>query len=986
MAVSFGTATIREFTNTQDLHQRMCAQERADRAADTFGGMPALAMSETESDSDTDTEVTSDAEQTPEPEVGSGSNYLHPRRRRWPRPPPQCSAAEAEPPWRAVSREDMDAAHGVGNDRIPERDEVLRLTPLPFRNKPPVRGKVPPVKLQAPFLRKDGSAWQYRSGHLEDGLCAFRFFPSKHGPWVSTRMQELGLPQNKGWFLSPMQLLDEIIHWFHTHRTDIADARAHMKRTGSVDGFQPKIRTWVIPEAATHPCARRRVYDWRQAMSAHIAGHRDYEVPLLDTSKPGAYWNREYFAKLFADSKMPDQACEQCVLDSGVNVPFLSNWDSILVAAPRGFYAELEFCSETTQSELEAGILDGPFPAAPLWPMKMHGRAGVVIFRNGKVKKRDVGDLSGKGRLEEYYTNAGWHMDDDGFYYPVLQYVSTADFAADCAIVQTAWGADFEIQSCDWQGYYRQILRSPSLWWLYVALSLSTGCTVDKYCIFGDGSSVPWSNYIMNALLYGVRYIMMRNWKLGDDCTKWVDKLICLKFEQKSYWPARVRAWMHDRAACLPLPTAKSWKALSRPQAFKQMQRFWSFCPIAIGGYFDDGFSGGGESVNRMFMDAVLELVRVGGVHASIPKFERFTTEGRRYTMRPKSLSWKLDPQSKHTPAHAIILGKEFRIAARIRCDPAERLREVCNLTHEVVRIARTAKTRLVPLAAGERLRGQWNWVTDTCKIMRSLLFGLTASMAVSRRIGARRRNFGQRRVLKFEMSKAAHDSDQSVRTWSWSSWTVSEYFPLSYQAEEELLQLSSAISRLNATSWYPRRSPVPLSRVGYIINDSAGKSACDPRSRRGAAAWLFLVDLDDIPYIIELWNEQALNTLHSTQQEAANASANLDFWARKYPHVEVWVEILDSLSTVFNFRRVAARRPGLELVLQQRITTLTELSARGVRVLSTWAARELNFIADLLSKYAVSDATRALIMRAPNQFLADAPVERPENVLNTYA
>ena len=973
LSVSFRAATIRTYVQDNQWDIATFGSEGDDYQADSFKGVPSCcALSESEESSSED-EFSSNEKDS---DMHS-SAYLHPRRRRWPRPAPQCSKGEHEPPWRSVSRVDMDSAHGVGNDLIPERAAVLRLTPLPFRNKPPIRKKAPASKVQQPFIRKDGSEWQYRTGHLEDGLCAFRFFPHLHGEWVRQRMRQLRLPEKEGWYLEPLDLLNEIIHWFKTHRADIATAQAHVRDTGAIDGFQPQIRTWLIPELATHPCARRKVYDWRVAMGAHIRGERDYEVPLLDTTQPGAYWNRDYFAKLFSESKMPDQACEQCVLDTGINVPFLSNWDTILVAAPRGFYAELEFCTQNTLDEIDDDILAGPFPAAPLWPLKMHGRSGVVIFRNGKVKKRDVGDLTGAGRFEEYHTNAGWRMDEDGFFYPILEYVSTADFAKDCAVVQTAWAEDFEIQSCDWSGYYRQLLRSPSLWWLYVALSVSSGCTIDKFAIFGDGSSVPWSNYIMNSLLYGVRFIMMKSWDLTDDCTQWVTRLAA-----RPEWPAQVRAWILDRASCLPLPSAKSWKSLSRAKAFGQIQKFWNFVPIAIGGYFDDGFSGGGESINRAFMAAVLELVSEGGVLASIPKFERFTTQGLQYAMCEQTLTWTLIAESVHTPSHPIILGKEFRIEARVRCDPAERIRLVCNLTQELVRTARNAKTRMVPLAAGERLRGQWNWVTETCKLLRSLLAGLTASMAVSRRVG-NSRNRGGRRQLKFEMSRAAHDPDQSSRTWTWSTWKVSSFFPLSYQAENELLQLADAVLRLNATSWYPRRSPVPVERIGYIINDSAGKSSADPRSRRGAAAWLYIAGHENIPYIVEEWGEQALNTLHSTQQEAANASANLTYWANKHPHIEVWIEVLDSRSTVFNFRRVAARRPGLEPVLQQRIDTLAALSARNVRVLSTWAERSLNFIADLLSKYGVGAAVRAIMVRSPNQFLADAPDERTSNVLN---
>ena len=382
-------------------------------SADRYMGHPPALLSESSSDSSSESD-----EDEPD--------YPHPRRRRWPHPPPQCSAAEAELPWAYVPRAEMDAAHGVGNDAIPERSAVAAIEPLPFRNAPPVREQAPPTPLQQPAKRADGSDWSPRDGHLEDTFTSFRFYPSEHGAWVSHRMHELGLPLRGGRRLEPAQLLKEIIHWFGVQRADIRGARLLWEAQGHCDDFQPISRTWRIPEGATHPLARRRVYDWRKALAAHIAGDRDYKVPLLDVSPVGAFWNKELFSHLFAESKMPDCMAEQCILETGINVPFTANWDTLLVSAPRGFYAELAFCQETTRAEIASGILEGPFPGPPYWPCKMHGRAGAVIFRNGKTKKRDVGNLTGKGRFEQYHTNAGWSMDSDGFYYPDLDYVSAA--------------------------------------------------------------------------------------------------------------------------------------------------------------------------------------------------------------------------------------------------------------------------------------------------------------------------------------------------------------------------------------------------------------------------------------------------------------------------------------------------------------------------------------------------------------------------------
>ena len=367
----------------------------------------------------------------------------------------------------------------------------------------------------------------------------------------------------------------------------------------------------------------------------------------------------------------------------------------------------------------------------------------------------------------------------------------------------------------------------------------------------------------------------MQEWDLGDNCSQWVRRLAA-----QLCWPDSVRTWIAARAKVFLLPDATSWVALTRPQAFRQMKRLWAFVPVAIGGYFDDSFSGSGKVGNACFMRALLRIVREGGVRASIPKFERFCLDGARFDMDPVSYSWMRDPASLLAPQHPTVLGKEFVIKDGIRRDSEERVRVTVNLTREVIRLARASKHRLVPVTAGERLRGQWNRLTETCKLLRTLLFGLSASLAVGQRAGSRREGFARRPLLKFDMARSAfgHASGDGS-SWAWSGWGVTQFFPLSYQAEDELIQLLDAIEGANAVAWLPRRSPVPRGRIGYIVNDSAGKSSIDSRSPRGAAAWLYIEGLDGIPYIIEVWRTLALDILNSSQQESANAATNLEYW-----------------------------------------------------------------------------------------------------------
>ena len=591
--------------------------------------------------------------------------------------------------------------------------------------------------------------------------------------------------------------------------------------------------------------------------------------------------------------------------------------------------------------------------------------------------------MTGKGsRFQEYFTNAGWDMDTDGFYYPKLEYVKTSTFAADCAIVRTAWPeGDFEIRLYDWKAWYRQILRHPQLYWLYASLSIEDGVVFDKFAIFGDGSSVPWSNFYTNALMHCIRFMLVQDWGLGDDCSQWAARLAALP-----QWPKCTRRWIRERTASLGQPSAPSWKKLKRKQAFKELKKLFNLVPICLSAYFDDTQTASGQVGADMVTQAILRLVKEGGVGAQFKKFERFTFAGHRYQMNEKT-EWVLDCDEHGEPLlrHPKVLGKEFCIKDMTRRDPESRLAEVINLTHAVIERARKAPTRLVPVAAGERLRGQWNWVLDTCPSARSLMFGLSASLAVASRVGKGNRNFGRRRSQKLSMAKAAFAQDQA-KAWQWDKWEISQYFPLSHQAEEELLQMVRILPFINETAWFPRRSPVPLSEIAYIVSDSAGMSGKDESAVRGAAAWLLAAILDTIPFIIEEWEPEVLRTTHSTQQESANACANLEHWANDpaLRHITVFVEVLDSASSVANMRRMAARRPGLQRVLERRRKVVRALNQRGVRVITLWNARRFNFIADLLSKYKIEEAREALEQRAPNKHMEGKPTPRARNVLNS--
>ena len=520
-------------------------------------------------------------------------------------------------------------------------------------------------------------------------------------------------------------------------------------------------------------------------------------------------------------------------------------------------------------------------------------------------------------------------------------------------------------------------------WMLYCMCTSALGWTIDMHSIFGDGSSVVTSNAIQNVLIYLVRWLIMQDLGLGDDCRQWVAILLAQPFVT-----ATMRRWITVRASVFKTPDAPSWRVLSRPSAAVQLKRFWNLCPLAICAYFDDKMSGGGAALSDMASGAIWRLVSEGKVLDSVDKAVRSTEAGDKFIVHEEAgaRTWVPDPDVEPGTWNPLVLGKELVISSQLRRDSAERIRSVVWLTMQAIKIAAEASTRLVLMATLERLRGQWNFVLDSAKAQRALLSSLTACIIVGLRRGRTTEAFASKALARLETAKAASLATLDDLDLQWEHWGLSFFAPLSHKCERDLLSLCAVIRHTNATAWAPRRSPVPLHEQMYILADSAGFSA-DANGVvdmfRYAACWIWAARLDECPFMQELWDTAVLERTHSTAQESANVVACLKAAAATYPWVTFFWVVCDSQASMFLCRRMAARKSGMDEVMEALRSLLMELAARGVRVGFLWTRRTGATIPDDISKDEMQAARRSVTLRCPAQPLAKTPMARARNVLN---
>lgn len=341
----------------------------------------------------------------------------------------------------------------------------------------------------------------------------------------------------------------------------------------------------------------------------------------------------------------------------------------------------------------------------------------------------------------------------------------------------------------------------------------------------------------------------MQQWSLSDDPSSWVDTMLKQSWAQKPC----VKAWVIDRAEKFGRPSAKSWSALSTEEARGEMESLFNLVPLAMSTFFDDGFWASCPELCEGVQQAILKLSSECGVLCSLEKFEKADNHGRLFQMNEEGVFVQQDD------GNIQILGKEMDIVQRSRKDSEARIRCVCALTEELLAQAQSSRRRRVPAAAIERCRGQWNFVLDTCKPLRALLCGLTASIKTKVAVKAS----GDKRKRAAVMGAAAYEAaygPSKSKAWRWKHWKYGQLVSLAKSCDRDLAELMRVVRKYNEACWLPRTSAPSADKIMWIFNDSAGRSTTDVNGVRAGAAWMWSPKLGFFPYFLEEWDLDRLD------------------------------------------------------------------------------------------------------------------------------
>lgn len=851
---------------------------------------------------------------------------------------------------------------------------MARLLHLPLRNKPPLRGDPGAIPQQASATNTDGSVFEpEHPAHLLRK--ANKLTAARNGPWVSVRMRQLGI-KGSVWTLDRYELWREVLKWHEIDRSDIAAALL-AATPGASTPHRPRASTFVIDEKCFRRRARSRIWDLRPYFDAQTAGRATPTIKPQQYSDYKPSYNGPALRAACDASRAGDEATVTGLAETGIWRPHDGEYSLVLEPNARGFFDNIEFGTDTTDAEIAKGWLSVPYPGPPFLPAKYHSRSVAKQFRSGKTKDRGTGNLTMHGQFEEHGTNAGWDFENlDKF--PELAWATSESFARDCGVaVEAGDRCDFEIRKVDWEAFYRHLRQHDSLLWLQCALSSSRGATCDLRLIFGDASAPLAANRVQNLLLWLVRHFCHEEWGLGNDCSTWIDTVL------KQPWASgpATQAWIRDRAASFDQPSG-FFDTMELVDAQKAVERLWDCVPCALAGFYDDGFWGAHAKLSDCVQRAFHRLCHECGVAAQKAKFERATADEKLFKLESEVTSpvftWK-----QCGTGHVEILGKRMRITDGIRDDSEIRVEYAIALTVEILRLAASNKRRLVPLAAVERCLGQWNFLTDTCKPLRGLLNGLSSSLKA--RPSQRARGDARKRayVMAVAAAKAVElGPDNAAKAWQWKSWGVGVSISLAHSCDLELPELCINTKQFNGMAWLPQRSAPATRDIVWIFNDSAGLSSSDPLGDRAAACWVWSERFSECPFVMETWLTDVLKVTHSTQQEAANGVANLEWTARKFPWASCFIEVFDSQSTMYLLRKLTCKAANQVDILHRRRRIRTMLQPHQ-RVLTLWNDRDAGFIADLLSKFDVAGAALALERRFPDQPLRKRPSKRPRNCIN---
>ena len=269
------------------------------------------------------------------------------------------------------------------------------------------------------------------------------------------------------------------------------------------------------------------------------------------------------------------------IYGDGTRMTFAGTMSTVLKPHAKGFFDDVKAAIELAEAEVGESYINGPHAGHPFEPSISHSCNLVITIRNGKLKQRGVGDLTGRGDLEEYSTNAGREIDDLS-----LEYVTSADFCRALFVISLI-GIALEIRKFDWRNFYRQCLRHPAEWWLQVCMRLGTGLFVDERKIMGDSTCCFTGNAVETILVWLIRWLLMTEvWGFDAVLMRQPQLWFAAVLAQPWAQDRRVRDWMLHRRRIFGEPRPDQSRA-------DQMHALWNLLPAILAGYFDDTMTGG---------------------------------------------------------------------------------------------------------------------------------------------------------------------------------------------------------------------------------------------------------------------------------------------------------------------------------------------------------------------------------------------------------
>ena len=929
-----------------------------------------------------------------------------------------CEAARAELPFASISDKERDLAHGNMNNSVAELDEVARLQFIPLPNRPVKSPAVERPQQPAPSRLP-------RKGHCEDlfdrsleGETTFEFDHLLHGDWVRSRLIALKGDRRsrmKTWKLTPMEIVAEILFWFETVAKDILAAKQWIKR-GKAGRFKPSAKIWIIPILAFAKWARPVVWWVAPYFAATKAERKDIQIhPQNFAIASPSPWDTAQLSRWASQSGMEDLRCMQDLHEDGVFLEFTGSKDSVLAPPAVGMYNQLTVAQETTYDEIKEGWLSDPILGPHTLPVKMSSRNVAITFKSGKMKYRGTANLSSPDKLSlhQHSVNDGYDLTNEKEF-PARTFTTPTMIAFLLAIVATACGESFVLCKNDWKSFYRQIRKSQYHWWLQQAMTVTEGCVLDFREIFGacatlynnpisttthtmpshceraprmtlsqyiiqrialhatgDASACSSANRVEDLLLHVIRFLILEEWGIPEDPTKWFDHV------QSLHWMnPTIIEWMNDRADLWGKPSAE----LSLTDNFEKL---WSCIPCIITGFFDDGIYGGHIQVCDSADRAIFKLMSIG-VLAQLPKFERGFLDDT-VTTRLSETTW-----APRTHGWIMVLGKIFKLSSFTKCDSPARIAEAKALLRAILYQAQN-NDRLVFESSLRRMLGIMVYITDSCVFLRTYLRGTIKALKASgswrhNKTPAASADYSWMMAQATYHGAAAYEKGQpEFESWlkSWCSLRLGKTCKLPLICESQFDALISSISTFNEQVFMPRRSPVPIDHVVYLCLDSAGLSKEDPSSIRACGGWAYCSSWSNIRWFQEAWHPSVLEKCHSTIMEAANGLSCLEYAMRNWPAL-VYMEIYDSGATVDIFRAMASRSFEMRKLLKARFELLCEFPH--VRALPFWQARELGYIADCFTKFETTMLRSALKDRFPHLALRAIKEPKPANMINSPA